>query len=80
MKKIIGTLLVICSTALIAIIVMRIWGLEVVSTTTILKSGATLGSLAALCIILIIFYGLFFRDHKKGYGRRQGQGRSRRKL
>ncbi|MCH5718477.1 hypothetical protein [Niabella hibiscisoli] len=80
MKKIIGLLIVLCSIALIGIIVLRIWGIELVSTGDVLRSGATLVLLAVLTIILVIVYGVFFRDPKKGYQRPNGENRAHPKL
>ncbi len=67
MKKIIGLLIVLCSVALTSIIILRIWGVEIVSTGDVLRSGATLALVAVLIVVLVIVYGVFFRDPRKGY-------------
>ncbi len=80
MKKIIGLLIVLCSVSLIGIIILRVWGIEIVSTADVLRSGATLALLAVLTIILVIVYGVFFRDSKKGYHRPNNESRAHPKL
>lgn len=80
MKKIIGLLIILCSISLIGIIILRIWGIELVSTGDVLRSGATLALLAVLIIILVIVYGIFFRDPKNGYQRPNDESRAHPKL
>lgn len=80
MKKIIGLLIVLSSIALIGIIILRIWGIELVNTGDVLRSGATLALLAVLTVILVIVYGVFFRDPKKGYRRQNDESRAHPKL
>ena len=80
MKKIIGLLIVFCSAALIGIVILRIWDIHIVSTGDLLRSGATLILLGVLTVILLIVYGLFFRNPKKGYTQHQNEGRAHPKL
>lgn len=80
MKKIIGLLIVLCSVALIGILILRIWDIHIVSTGDLLRSGATLALLAILTVILLIAYGLFFRNSKKGYSPQDDERRAHPKL
>jgi len=72
MKKIIGIILLLLSVALIGILILRIWDIEVVSLTTILKSTTTLMLLVIAIIILIIVYGALLRKNSQGYDRKSG--------
>lgn len=80
MKKLIGLLIVLCSVALIGIVILRIWDIKIVSTGDVLRSGATLMLLGVLTVILVIAYGFFFRNPKKGYTQHQDEGRAHPKL
>ncbi|MNK04786.1 hypothetical protein D3C87_226590 [compost metagenome] len=72
MKKLIGALIVLLSIALIGILILRIWGVYIVSIDEIVKSGYTLLLLGALIIVLIIAYGAFFKNNSKGYDKSVG--------
>ncbi len=80
MKKIIGLLIVLCSVALIGILILRIWDIHIVSTGDLLRSGATLALLAILTVVLLIAYGLFFRNPKKAYSPQDDERRAHPKL
>lgn len=72
MKKFIGALIVLLSIALIGILILRIWGIYIVSIDQIVKSGYTLLLLGALIVVLIIVYGAFFKNQSKGYNKSVG--------
>lgn len=72
MKKLIGTLIILLNIALIGILILRIWGIYIVSIDEIVKSGYTLLLLGALIVILIIVYGAFFKNNSKGYDKNVG--------
>lgn len=72
MKKVIGALIVLLSISLIGILILRIWGIYIVSIDEIVKSGYTLLLLGSLLIVLIISYGAFFKNNSKGYNKKVG--------
>ncbi|WP_316805957.1 hypothetical protein [Pedobacter agri] len=72
MKKVIGIIIVLLVIAFLGIIGLRIWGVEIVSLQTILKSSATLLILGSSIVILIICYGFYFKNPSKGYDRSVG--------
>lgn len=72
MKKFIGTLIVLLSVLLIGILILRIWGIYIVSIDEIVKSGYTILLLGALIVVLIIVYGAFFKINSKGYNKDVG--------
>lgn len=72
MKKIIGMLIVLLSVAFIGILILKVWGIYIVSLDSILKSGYTLLLLGALITILIIVYGAFLKNNSKGYRKEIG--------
>lgn len=72
MKKVIGIIIVLLIIVFLGILGLRIWGIEIVSLQTILKSSATLLILGAAIVILIICYGFYFKDPSKGYDRSAG--------
>ncbi|TRW24449.1 hypothetical protein FMM05_11510 [Flavobacterium zepuense] len=72
MKRIVGIILLLLSIALIGILVLRIWGIEIVSLTAVLKSTTTLVLLGVAIIILIIIYGALLRNDRRGYDRKSG--------
>lgn len=72
MKKVIGALIVLLSISLIGILILRIWGIYIVSIDEIVKSGYTLLLLGGLLIVLIISYGAFFKNNSKGYNKKVG--------
>jgi len=72
MKRIVGIILLLLSIALIGILVLRIWGIEIVSLTAVLKSTTTLVLLGVAIIILVIIYGALLRNDRLGYDRKSG--------
>lgn len=72
MKHIVGIVLLLLSIALIGILVLRIWDIEVVSLAAVLKSSATLALLGVAIIVLIIIYGALLRNDRRGYDRKSG--------
>jgi len=72
MKKIIGIILLLLSVALTGILIVRIWDIEIVSLTTIIKSTATLVLLGVAIVVLIIIYGALLRNDRRGYNRKGG--------
>lgn len=67
MKKIIGVIIVLLVIAFLGILGLRIWGIEIVSLQTIVKSSATLLVLGIVIVLLIISYGFFFAKTNEGY-------------
>ena len=72
MKKLIGALIVLLGLSLIGILILRIWGIYIVSIDEIVKSGYTLLLLGALIVVLIIAYGAFFKNNSKVYNKQVG--------
>jgi len=72
MKRIVGIILMLLSIALIGILVLRIWDIQVVSLNTVLKSSATLALLSVGIIVIIIIYGALLRNERRGYDRKSG--------
>ena len=79
MKRIVGIILLLLSIALIGILILRIWNIEVVSLTAVLKSATTLVLLGIAIIVFIIIYGALLRNERRGYDRKSGN-RARPKL
>lgn len=72
MKKIIGIIILLLSLAFIGIIILKVWGITIVSLDDVLKSGYTLLLLGALIVVLIIVYGAFFKGDSSKYNRNIG--------
>ena len=72
MKKTIGVLIAIFIVAFIAILVLRIWGITIVSWQNVLKSSATLALLGIATVSLIIIYYFFFRKRTGDYQQNAG--------
>ncbi|RZL44456.1 MAG: hypothetical protein EOP00_19875 [Pedobacter sp.] len=72
MKKIIGIFILLLSVAFVAIIVLKVWGIQLVSLDGILKSGYTLLLLGALIVVLILVYGAFFKNDGNKYNKKTG--------
>lgn len=73
MKKITGIIVLILSIAFLGILVLRIWGVEIVSPANVLKSSVTLIVLGIAIVVLAIIYGAFFRNQAKGYHKEAGK-------
>nr|WP_199158787.1 hypothetical protein [Pedobacter sp. ASV2] len=69
MKKIIGILITLLVIAFAAIIILRVWGISIISLDNILKSSLTLILLTVLIVVLLIAYGFFFRNQSAGYNK-----------
>ncbi|MEO5911392.1 MAG: hypothetical protein ABIP95_10920 [Pelobium sp.] len=67
MKKVIGIIAVLLTVAFITILGLRVWGIEVVSMQTLIRSNLTLALLGGLIVLLIIMYGFFFKNNTDGY-------------
>lgn len=72
MKKLIGTSIILLSLTFIGILILRIWGIYIVSIDELVKSGYTLLLLGTLIVILIIAYGAFFKNTSSGYNKSVG--------
>ena len=72
MKKIIGILIVLLSIALVTIIILRIWGVVIVSLAFLLKGALSLIILSGLLLVLIVSYGFFFKKQDAGYDTTKG--------
>lgn len=72
MKKLIGVCIVLLSISFIGVLIMRIWGITIVSIDGIVNSGYTLLLLGLLIVLLIITYGAFFKNSSKDYNRNVG--------
>lgn len=73
MKKLIGFLIILVGLVLVGLLVLRIWGITVVSQDTLLRSGATLAVVAVGWVVLIICWFAFFRDPAAGYDQSVGR-------
>ncbi|MEO6820011.1 MAG: hypothetical protein ABI266_08815 [Ginsengibacter sp.] len=72
MKKIIGALIVILSIAFIAIVILRIWGVVIVSLAFLLKGAVSLILIGGLLLFLVVIYAFFFSRPDKGYDQTKG--------
>lgn len=72
MKTFIGLLAALICLAFISVLVLRIWDIHVVSLETVIKSSATLIVLGIAAVLLIVIYGLFFRNNEDGYNPKAG--------
>lgn len=72
MKKLIGALIVVLSVSFIGILILRLWGITIVSIDAIVNSSYTLLLLGLLLVILIIAYGAFFKNNSEGYNKNIG--------
>ncbi|WP_019946819.1 hypothetical protein [Hymenobacter aerophilus] len=73
MKKLVGFAIILVGLALAGLLVLRIWGISLVSHDTLLRSGATLVVLAVGWAVLIICWFAFFRNPAAGYDSSGGQ-------
>ena len=67
MKQLVGALMLLLSAALVGLLVLRIWGVAVVSQYALLRSGATLLVLGLGLVGLIVVWFGFFTDPRAGY-------------
>ncbi len=64
--------MVLVSLLLAMLVVLRIWGISIVSLGTLVRSGATLAVLGGLTAVLLLLYGVFFRTGRSAYDRGTG--------
>ncbi|MBG8555270.1 hypothetical protein [Hymenobacter guriensis] len=72
MKKLLGAAIGLLCLTLAALGVLRIWGVSVVSSSTLLRSGLTLGILAATLLVLVVIRFAFFSNPAAGYDAQRG--------
>ncbi|MCB2409237.1 hypothetical protein [Hymenobacter lucidus] len=72
MKKLLGAAILLLCLVLATLGVLRIWGVSVLSSYTLLRSGATLAVLAATTVVLIIVWFAFFSRPAAGYDQNTG--------
>ena len=72
MKNLLGAAIGLLCLALATLGALHIWGVSLLSSSTLLRSGATLGVLAAATVVLIIVWFAFFPDPAAGYDRHTG--------
>ncbi|KFC19547.1 hypothetical protein [Chryseobacterium sp. FH1] len=72
MKKIIGIAIILLSMALIGIIILRIWNIEIISLKNLIKSSITLLLLGLANLLLIIVYGFLLKDNNQDYDKTKG--------
>jgi hypothetical protein len=72
MKKFIGALIILLSLAFVTILILRTWGINIVSLHDMLRSGITLLLLGGLIIVLIIVYAAFYRNDSAAYNKKAG--------
>lgn len=72
MKKLIGALIILFSLAFAGILILRVWGIRIVSLPDMLRSGVTLLLVGLIALVLIIVYGSFFRNDTAAYNKKSG--------
>ena len=72
MKQLLGFSISLLGLALAALLVLRIWGIMVVSGATVLRSGATLAVVAATLLALVVVRFTFFKNPAACYDARVG--------
>jgi len=72
MKRIVGVIILLLSLAFIAIIILRIWGIRIISLQDIIRSSATLIAIGVAIVILVIVYGGFLKNKESGYKKNSG--------
>ncbi|WP_374951877.1 hypothetical protein [Mucilaginibacter sp.] len=72
MKKLIGSLIILFSLAFVGILILRVWGIKMVSLPDLLRSGITLLLVGIIAFVLIIIYGSFFRNDDSAYNKNSG--------
>lgn len=72
MKQLVGALILLLGAALVVMVVLRIWGVVLVSGPVLLRSGATLLVLAAALVGLLVVWFAFFKNPSAGYDARVG--------
>ena len=72
MKKLIGALIILFSMAFAGLLILRVWGIKIVSLPDMLRSGITLLLVGIIVVVLIIVYGAFFRNDAAAYNTNAG--------
>jgi hypothetical protein len=72
MKQLLGFVIGLLGLVLAALLILRIWNIEVVSAATVLRSGATLAVVAAMLLALVLVRFAFFKNSAAGYNARVG--------
>ena len=72
LKKVIGAGIGLLFLVGCAILILRIWGIEIIDAKTLINSNLTLLVLGFMIVILIVLYGLFFKNNEKDYDRTTG--------
>ncbi len=72
MKQLLGAAILLLVVALAVLLGLRIWGVKLISNSTLLRSGATLGVLTATLVVLVIVWFAFFRNPAAGYDPNRG--------
>ncbi len=67
MKQLLGIIIGVVGLALAGLLVLRIWNSSVVSSATVLRSGATLAVLASTLVGLLTLRFTFFKNPAAGY-------------
>lgn len=73
MKKLLGVAALLLGTALVFVVVLRIWGVPVLSNVTLLRSGASLAVLAGAAAALGALGFALFQNPARGYDHGTGQ-------
>ena len=72
MKQLLGAAILLLVLALAGLLGLHIWGMDLISQYTLLRSGTTLALLAATLVVLIIVRFAFFRNPAAGYDPTRG--------
>ena len=72
MKKIIWVAIILLSVALIGVIILRIWNIEIISFENLLKSSVTLLLLGVANLLLIIVYSFVLKNNNQYYNKTKG--------
>jgi hypothetical protein len=72
MKQLLVFIIGLVALALATLLVLRIWDASVISTATVLRSGATLAVVAGTLLALLVVRFTFFKNPAAGYDARVG--------
>lgn len=72
MKQLMGAAILLLGSALVGVLVLRIWGIPSVGRLLVLRSGATLLVLALALGALVVVWFAFFKNPAAGYDLRAG--------
>jgi hypothetical protein len=62
MRKLIGVFIALAGIALVLILILRIWNVQIIGWQDLLRSGLTVGLLAGALVFLLVVRYFFFRD------------------